>query len=431
MIVFAVSSRAPLSQVSEDGGTPEPLTELDDSRGETSHRQPHLLPGGEAVLFKTQGTGSDDNQIWVQSLTTGARHRLVEDAEFPTFSLTGHLVYVQDGNLIAALFDPEPLELLGPAVTVVDDLGGAVQQFALSDTGRLVYGTGQATVTSLVWVDRETGVAQPLAAPPRRYHHAHLSPDEERILVDGLPGVGIFDISSGVFEPLVTGNWAIWTPDGRRVTYARRQAETLYDIFQKAADGSGTEEALVVRDLSQWPHAWSPNGRTLVFLEGDLAVDLWLLSLDGQPAREWLRTPARETEAQFSPNGRWIAYSSNETGRVEVYGRSLAGDVKRQITTEGGSAPVWSRDGRELFYHSGNGMYVVEVSTNGTVEHGLPSLLFEGPYRWSFDGIASYDVTGDRQRFLMIELGQSEAWETQLNVILSWGDELKARVPIP
>ena len=185
MIVLALSSRAPLSQVSEDGGTPEPLTELDDSRGETSHRQPHLLPGGEAVLFKTQGTGSDDNQIWVQSLTTGARHRLVEDAEFPTFSLTGHLVYVQDGNLIAALFDPERLELLGPAVTVVDGSGGAVQQFALSDTGRLVYASGLPTAQSLVWVDRETREAEPLAAPPRRYFHAHLSPDETQILVDG------------------------------------------------------------------------------------------------------------------------------------------------------------------------------------------------------------------------------------------------------
>ena len=274
MIVLALSSRAPLSQVSEDGGTPEPLTELDDSRGETSHRQPHLLPGGEAVLFKTQGTGSDDNQIWVQSLTTGARHRLVEDAEFPTFSLTGHLLYVQDGNLIAARFDPERLELLGSAVTVVDGSGGAVQQFALSDTGRLVYATGLPTAQSLVWVDRETREAEPLAAPPRRYHHAHLSPDEAQILVDG-QGVGIFKISSGVFQPLdPDGNWAIWTPDGLGVTYARRQAETLYDIFQKATDGSGMEEALVVHDLSQWPRAWSPNGRTLVFLERDLDADL-------------------------------------------------------------------------------------------------------------------------------------------------------------
>ena len=165
MIVLALSSRAPLSKVSEDGGTPEPLTELDDSRGETSHRQPHLLSGGEAVLFKTQGTGSDDNQIWVQSLTTGARHLLVDDANLAAFSPTGHLVYVQEGNLIAAPFDPGRLELLGPAVTVVDGSGGAVQQFAVSDTGRLIYATGRESPQRLVWVDRETGQAEPLAAP--------------------------------------------------------------------------------------------------------------------------------------------------------------------------------------------------------------------------------------------------------------------------
>ena len=156
---------------------------------------------------------------------------------------------------------------MGPAVTVVDSSAGEVQQFTLSDTGSLVYAIGSEILQRLVWVNRETGEAQPLVAPGRRYVHAHLSPDEERILVDG-QGVGILDISSGLYEPLAAGgNWAIWTPDGRRVTYARRQAGTLYDIFVKPADGSGTEEALVVRDLVQTPQAWSPDGRTLAFGE--------------------------------------------------------------------------------------------------------------------------------------------------------------------
>ena len=316
-------------------------------------------------------------------------------------------------------------------MTVVNSSGGEVHQFALSDTGRLVYATGLDTITSLVWVDRETGVAQPLAAPPRSYFHAHLSPDEAQILVDG-QGVDIFNISTGVFQPLdPDGNWAIWTPDGLGVTYARRQAETLYDIFQRAADGSGGEEALVERPLMQHPQAWSPIGRTLAFGETPDG-GIRLLSLEGERTeREWLRTSATEHELKFSPDGGWIAYSSNPLGRFEVYVRSLDGDVTRQITSEGGSAPRWSRDGRELFYHSGNGLYVVEVSTNGTVEHGLPRLLFEGPYRWSFNGIASYDVTGDAQRFLMIELGQSEGWETQLHFILNWTQELLERVPVP
>ena len=434
-IVFASPSRAALSRVSEDGGTPEPVTELDASRGETSHRQPQLLPGGHAVLFKAQGTVNSDNRIWAQSLTTGERHRLVEDAEFATYSPTGHLVYVQDGNLIAAPFDLDGLDLLGPGVTMVNSSGGAVRQFTLSDTGMLVYATGDesASARRLVWVNRETGEAQPLDAPVSGYTHAHLSPDEERILVDG-SGVGIFEISSGVFEPLATGSWAIWTPDGRRVTYASRQAGTVWDIFEKPSDGSGTEEALVVRDLLQAPRAWSPDGRTLAFSESDPTngPDIWLLSPDDEDTpRPWLQTPANEGEPQFSPDGRWIAYSSNESGSFEVYVRSLAGDVKRVISTEGGGAPRWSRDGRELFYRSGSGMFVVEVSTDGTFERGRPTLLFEGPYLPDFTGTASYDVSADAQRFLMITRGQSDDTPMQLNVVQNWHQELLERVPLP
>ena len=433
MIVFASPSRAALSRVSEDGGTPELVTELDASLGETTHRQPQLLPGGDAVLFKAEGTVRGDNHTWVQSLTTGERHALVEDAEFAAYSPTGHLLYVQNGDLIAAPFDLDRLELSGPGVTVIDGSGGAVQQFTLSDTGRLVYAAGFSEgARSLVWVSRETGEAQRLAAPPLPYLHAHLSPDEERILVDGGGRVSLFEISSSVFEPLVTGTWAIWTPDGRRVTYASRQAGTAWDIFEKASDGSGTEEALLVRDLMQTPGAWSPDGRTLAFAEQDPASDIWLLPLDGDgTARPWLRTPAIETEPQFSPDGRWIAYSSNETGRFEVYVRSLEGDVTRSISTEGGRAPRWSRDGRELFYRSGNGMFVVEVSTDGTFERGRPTLLFDGPYVESNIGIASYDVTADAERFLMIARGQSGATQMQLNVVLNWHQELLERVPVP
>ena len=434
MIVFASPSRAALSQVSEDGGTPEPVTELDASLGETSHRQPRLLPGGEAVLFKAMGTVQDDNHIWVQSLTTGERHPLVEGADFPTYSLTGHLVYVQDGNLLAAPFDPDRLELLAPAVTVVDSSDGPVQHFTLSDTGMLVYVAGDfsESARSLVWVSRETGEAQPLAAPPRSYRHAHLSPDEKRILLDGQGVVGTFEISSGVFEPLVTGSWAIWTPDGRRVTYASNQEGTAWDIFERPVDGSGTQEALVVRDLMQTPGAWSPDGRTLAFAEQDPAADIWLLSLDGEgTARPWVRTPAIENQPQFSPDGRWIAYGSNESGRFEVYVRSVAGDTTRVISTEGGVEPRWSRDGRELFYRSGNAMFAVEVSTDGTFERGRPSLLFEGPYLGDTTGTAAYDVTADADRFLMITRGQSGATQMQPNVVLNWSQELLERVPIP
>ena len=436
MIVFASPSRTALSQVLEDGGTPEPVTELDTSLGETTHRQPRVLPGGEVVLFKALGSRRDDSRIWVQSLLTGERHRLVEGAEFATYSPTGHLVYVQDGNLMAAPFNLDRLELLGPGVTVVNSSAGAVQQFTLSDTGMLVYAAGNLSQSarSLVWVSRGTGEAQPLAAPPLPYLHAHLSPDEERILVGGGGRVGIFEISSGVFEPLVIdgpANWAVWTPDGRRVTYASNREATTWDIYQKPWNGSGTEEALVVRDRMQAPRAWSPDGRTLAFSDQELATDIWLLSLDGErTARPWMRTPAIEHQPRFSRDGRWIAYSSNESGSFEVYIQPIAGGARRVISTEGGVEPVWSRDGRELFYRTGNAMFAVEVSTDGTFERGRPSLLFEGPYLGDTTGNAAYDVTGDAERFLMITRGQSGATQMQLNVVLNWHQELLERVPV-
>ena len=321
----------------------------------------------------------------------------------------------------------ERLELTGPGVSVVTRDAGLIGLFTLSDTGTLLYAAVTSTGSRLVWVDRETGEAQPLASPRRTYFHAHLSPDEDRVLVDGSGALGIFEISSEVFEPLGVAGWGIWTPDGRSVTYARRQVGTGYDIFEKPADGSGTETALLVRDLMQVPGAWSPDGQTLAF--GGTG-GIWLLSRDTEgPPLPWMETDATEREPQFSPNGEWVAYSSNESGRFEVHVRSLTGDVRRVITTEGGGGPRWSRDGRELFYRSGNGMYAVEVSTEGTFDFGRPTLLFEGSYWGDTNGIASYDVSRDGQRFLMIDPGTSEAPLMQPHVVVNWFEELKQRVP--
>ena len=440
MIMFASPSRAALSQVSENGGAPEPLTELDTDRGETSHRQPRLLPGGETVLYKAEGTSREDSQLWAQSFTSHERHPLVANAEFAAYSPTGHLLYVQDGNLIAAPFDSVRLELQGPAVTVIDDSRGPIRQFTLSDAGTLVYAVGDPLLSdrTLVWVDRVTGVAEPLAAPALGYTHAHLSPDQQRIVASFTEQrVGIFNISSGVFEPLVVEGSAgspIWTADGREVTYASNQEGTTWDIFQRPWYGTGVEQPLLVRDRRQTPKAWSPDGTTLAFTELDQASDIWLLALGDEPTpRPWLRTPAIEHQPQFSPDGQWIAYSSNESGDFEVYVQPITGGVKRAISSGGGREPRWSRDGRELFYRSGDGMYAVDValSSDEVFERGRPSLLFEGPYRGDTTGNAAYDVSFDASHFLMITRETSNTAEMQLNVVLGWQEELLERVPVP
>ena len=381
------------------------------------------------MLYKAQGTVRDDNHTWVQSLATGERHHLVEGAEFATYSATGHLIYLQNGDLIAAPFNIEQLALQRPETMVISGSSGAVRQFAISQTGALVYAVGEPENARLVWVDRQTGAESPLEAPSGNYLHVHLSPSEELVLVDGPAGTGIFDQARGVLEPVIgAGGWAIWSNDGKRVTYARRQAETLYDIFDKAADGSGSEQILVERSGAQIPQSWSPDGQTLAFLSFDGGIG-FLSRRAGSVAPEWPQTAAYESELQFSPDGRWIAYSSNETGRFEVYVRSVAGDVNRMITTAGGGGPLWSGDGRELFYRFGSGVYVVEVSTDDTFIYGRPTLLFEGIYRADTNGIASYAVSRDAQRFLMIKPGRSDDTPTHLNLVLNWFEELNRLVP--
>ena len=439
MIVFAAPSRAALSRVSEDGGVPEPVTQLDTTLGETSHRQPQLLPGGEAVLFKAEGTTSDDSRIWVQSLVTGERRRLVEVADFATYSPTGHLLYVQEGRLIAAPFDQGRLQLTGSATTVIDDLGGAVQHFAFSPAGVLVYAGGDVADAErrLVWVDRDTGQTTVLPAPTLPYAHVSISPDQQRILASFAPQrVGIFDISRGVFEQLVVEGSVrgpIWTPSGRHVTFASNQEGTTWDIFQRFSDGDGTEELLLARDRAQVPRAWAPDGHTLAFSEINLSSDIWLLSLDAEPTTQpWARTPADERQPQFSSDGQWLAYSSNETGRQDVYVRRVAGGVARLVSSAGGFEPRWSRDGRELFYRSGTSMYAVPVSTTDTsFERESPTLLFEGSYLADTTGNARYDVTSDAQRFLMITDVAADDTQMYLNIVINWFDELNARVPAP
>jgi serine/threonine-protein kinase len=437
-IVFSSPSRAPLSRVSEDGGTPELLTELNAAAGETSHRQPSFVPGAGAVLFKAEGTTRADSEVWVQSLRTGERVPIAQDAEFPTYSPTGQVLYLQGGNLIAVPFDPDELELLGPATTVVDDAEGPIQHFALSEAGMLVYAAGEQRRIQrrLVWVDRQTGEAETLSTPARQYSHAHLSPDEARIVTAFEPqSVAIFEIATGVFEPLVVGrsaSWPIWTPDGRRVTYASNQEGTAWDIFERPWDGSGAEKALLVGERLQSPKAWSPDGRTLAFTDQGEAADIWLLGVDGDRAPyPWLRTPAIEHQPQFSPDNEWIAYSSNESGSFEVYVQSVTGEAKRAVSTGGGVEPRWSRDGRELFYRSGDSLYAVPVSTDNGFERGRQSFLFEGTYVGDTVGTPAYDVTSDAQRFLMITRAAVDDTQMYLNIIIDWFEELNERVPVP
>jgi len=280
-------------------------------------------------------------------------------------------------------------------------------------------------------------VVQPLPAPPRNYGPPRLSPDGRRIATLIQSNVWVYDIGRDTltrltFEPSGS-TFSAWTPDGNRVTFQANKGGSS-GLFWTPADGSGPEERIATSEPFLVPGSWSPDGELFAFTEVHPATndDLWVLSVEGdRKAKPFLRTPFREGRAKFSPDGRWIAYLSDESGRPEVYVQPYPGPGgKWQISSEGGAEIVWARNG-ELFYRSSDKMMAVETTTQPTFSAGRPRLLFEGEYALGGGGGAGYDVTPDGQRFLMLKAGEQEQAPTQIHVVLNWFEELKRRVPVP
>jgi eukaryotic-like serine/threonine-protein kinase len=453
-IIFAPAITLGLFEVPAAGGTPKPLTVPDRKKGEYGHRWPQILPGGKAVLF-TIWTGAyfDEARIGVLSLETGERRVLIEGGTYARYIPSGHMVYARAGGLLAVPFDLKRLEVTGPSVSILEGVsmnptfGGA--EFSSSSDGSLVYvpGGSSAVERTLLWVDRK-GEARPLPAPPRAYLSPRLSPDGQRLAVsiEGTnAGLWLYDLARGTLTRLTETAGAIpfpiWTPDGKRVTFLSALGGAL-NLYWMPADGSGAAERLTTSENTQWPGSWSPNGLVLAFSESDPTTgsDIWVLRLADDPstplgagrkAQPFLQTPSNESGGIFSPDGRWLAYVSDESGRQEVYLRPFPGPGGRlQISTEGGIEPVWARNGRELFYRNGDKMMVVAVETKGEFAAAKPKVLFEAHYETSvFTFEPNYDVIPDAQSFIMIKGSEQESAPTQVNVVLNWFEELKRLAP--
>jgi Tol biopolymer transport system component len=231
----------------------------------------------------------------------------------------------------------------------------------------------------------------------------------------------------GNYNPL-----PVWTPDGKRIAFESNKEGPL-NIFWQLADGGGGLERLTTSEYLNAPHSWSPDGKLLAFIEVNPSTqrDIWVLRLGDRKAEPLLRTRFDETSPRFSPDGRWLAYISDESGRYEVYVQPYPGPGgKWQISTEGGTEPVWNRNGRELFYRSGDKVMAMDIATQPNFAAGTPRMLFEGPYESPPVPNANYDVSPDGQRFLMLKpTEQAETAPTQINVVLNWFEELKQKVP--
>jgi serine/threonine-protein kinase len=461
-IVFATARNGGLWRVSAAGGVAEALTNPEP--GEYSHRLPHVLPGARAVVY-TVSKGAqrwDDTQIVVRSLATGRQTVLVEGGADGRYVATGHLVYMRLGTLMAAAFDPVRLVLTGAGIGLVDgvmqsanrnlsDMDNTLAgQFTVAETGALVYLTGGALPGAdrvLAWVNRQ-GISEALPAPPRAYSKPRLSPDGKYISVStqsDVHDVWRYDIARGALNPITVdgqSGYSLFAPDGKRVVFRSGVGGGEDNLYWKAADGSGTAERLATSPRSQTPSSWSPDGTTLAYVEegpstGFFQFDILGLSITDREARPIVHTSANEMSPEFSPDGRWLAYVSSESGRNEVYVQPFPGPGERLlISNNSGVQPAWSADGRELFYVQqvpGKPLATlmsVSIRTAPQFLPGVPQPIFESPHLLIAWG-RSYDVSADGRRFLIAQTTGPPANLAPAQMILvdNWLDELKRLVP--
>ncbi len=444
-IVFGVAAAQGLRRVRASGGKPEELTRADASQKEASHRWPEFLPGGQEVLFAIQGISADWDtaRIAVLSLKTGKWRTLIEGGTNPHYSPTGHLLFARTGLLVAVPFDLDRLEVTGPPVPVLEDVfmnrstGNA--QVAFSPEGTLVYLAGEGTEgrRDLVWVDRK-GTSRPVGVAAASFDQPMISPDGKRVALHIRPpsdDIWVYDLGRGTLTRLTfqpgEDETPIWSPDGKRVAFSSSLADHPRAILWKNADGSGTEEILSATGFHIHLGSFSSDGRSLAYTnyESETRGDIWLLPLTGdRKPRPFLQTPFNEIDPKISPDGRWIAYTSDETGREEVYVQSLEGPGgKYQISSEGGLGALWARNGRELFYRKDNKVMAVTVTTQPGFAASSPRPLFEGTYDLHPRREGIWDVSPDGQRFLMVKASEQEPAQSQLRVVLNFFTDVNRR----
>jgi serine/threonine-protein kinase len=459
-IVFAPEGRGGLSRVSAAGGAPEILTTPDPAAAEITHRWPQALPGGQAVLYTAHNQVGDFEgaSIVVQPLPSGPRKVVQRDGFHARYVASGHLVYMHEGMLFAAPFDLARLERSGQPVPVLEGVAAAVgfagAQFAFSDRGTLVFLPGQSVgaEVSLQLMARE-GQPRPLRAVPRSYRNIRFSPDGQKLAVDIREGrnadVWVYEwerdtLSRLTFDP-AADQWPVWSPDGRRIAFGSDRADkATQNLYWQQADGTGDAERLTESKYPQWPTSWHPSGRFLAYSERhpQTSNDLMILPMEAdgtsglRPGKPFafLSSAAVEGQAAFSPDGHWLAYSSNEGGGPEVYVRPFPGPGgKWQVSTGGGRWPAWSRTGKALFYQDDDGSirvatYVVEGS----------SFRAEKPREWSPErvlplptSIRAFDLHPDGRHFAVLWAPEEETAAKRDHVVFiqNFFDELRRLAP--
>ncbi len=444
-----------LSRVQVEGGTPQALTNPA-GNGEATHRWPQVLPGGQAVLFTGNMTAAtyDESSIEVLSLKTGQVKVVQRGGYFGRYLPGGYLVYIHQGTVFGMPFDRDRLEVRGKPTPLVAGVAGnsatAGGQLDFSRNGIFVYLSGKPPTWSIAWMDR-SGQTQPLLATSGLYYDPRLSPDGKRLAFSSGTNIEIYDSGRGTTTRLTNTAQAVnfspvWTPDGKRVAF-ESQGISNFSLQWIRADGAGEAQRLLESKNRLMPYSISPDGKRLAYTEQNpqTGMDLWTLPLDtsdpanpkpGKP-EPFLGTPFAERAPAFSPDGRWIAYSSTESGRSEVYVRpfpAAASSGRSMISAGGGHDPIWSRDARKLFYQDpANRIMSAVYTANGG------AFAAERPVPWSSarvleTGDWNLDLAPDGKRFVVTAMPKADSaadakGSVQVTFLINFFDEVRRRIP--
>jgi eukaryotic-like serine/threonine-protein kinase len=426
---------------SEAGSTPRPLTELKLEDGERGHILPHVLPGGKSALFTIwTGASFDEGMIAIVDIATGEHQVLFRGGSDARYVETGHIVYVRGSTLMAVPFDLRKLQITGEATPVLNNVRSSGDSgfsfYGISNNGTLIYTPGgvEYTPTLLILYD-VNGQSRQIQVAERSFGNPLFSPDGSRLLATiygSTYNIGTYDLRRDILTPLTfsADNWrAVWSPDGSQITYSSN-IDGSYQVYSLPADGSGTPRKLFEQEGNPYPGSWSPDGKMLAYIRlgQDTRFDIWIYTEDGEPGiHPFAATRASEVTPVISPDGQWIAYVSDESGRYDVYIQSFPeGAGKWLISSGGGYSPRWSSDGNRIYYIRGEDIYVVPISTiigreGRTIDIGREEHVI------NVERLEDFDLHPDGRTMIVSQHGMERA-QGQLNVVLNWFEELQSIV---
>jgi eukaryotic-like serine/threonine-protein kinase len=436
-IIFAGTDG--IYRIPAQGGTPTLVTKLYPK--EEAHRWPSFLPDGRHFVFLADAETTEDHNIRIGSLDSSESEILFGAVSRILYAAPGYLVYVNQGSLVARGFDPGTQKVVGEPLTIVPNVaeigGNHEYDFSISDNGVLAYQSGTSK-SQLTWFDRE-GKKLDVIGEPGSYAAVVLSNDERRAVTslmdaDGrVADIWVIDLSRKslyklTFEPASEGD-PVWSPDDTRIVFSsNRVGSGTVDIYQKSAGGAGDDELLFKSASAKFPTSWSPDGQLVMFENWGLKTKagLWVLSLPDRQVKELFQNTAYDYfQGQISPDGRFVAYTSNESARDEVYVQPItANGEKWRISSNGGSSATWRKDGKELFYITNDGKVMsVEIKSSQTFEIGVPRQLFQAAIKDLHHGLC-YSASKDGQRFLVNTYVETNN-PAPMTVVLNWTNDLK------